>query len=97
MLGFIYRGVPPQSSPVYFYFFLRCLRADPAIDLVVLLVLPLFKALLAFFATLFDVLAIVKSFSCEGGNRTPDLKVMSLPSYRCSISRCLFYKDKDKL
>ena len=31
---------------------------------------------------------------CERGNRTPDLKVMSLPSYRCSISRCLFYKDK---
>ena len=30
---------------------------------------------------------------CERGNRTPDLKVMSLASYRCSISRCLFYKD----
>ena len=33
-------------------------------------------------------------FFCSGrGNRTPDLKVMSLASYRCSISRCLFYKD----
>jgi hypothetical protein len=64
-LGFIYRGVTPQSSPVYLYFLLRCLKAEPARVLVVLLVLLLLKALLAFFATLLDVLgalAIVKSF-----------------------------------
>lgn len=30
---------------------------------------------------------------CERGNRTPDPKVMSLVSYRCSISRCFFNKD----
>ena len=97
LLGFIYRGVTPQSSPVYLYFVLRCLNAEPARVFVVLLVFLLLKALLAFFATLFDVLgalAIVQSFSCERGNRTPDLKVMSLPSYRCSISRCLFHKGK---
>ena len=76
-----------------FYFLLRCLSAEPATDLYAFVVLLLLKALLAFLATLLDVLAIVKSFSCERGNRTPDLKVMSLPSYRCSISRCMFYKD----
>ncbi len=65
LLGFIDSGVSPPSSPVYLYFLLRCLKADPARVFVVLLVLLLLKALLAFFATLFDVLgalAIVKSF-----------------------------------
>ena len=47
-------------------------------DFVVLLVLPLLKALLAFLATLLDVLAIVESFSCKGGTRTPDLRVIGI-------------------
>ena len=83
------------NQPIY-YFLLLCLKAEPARVFVVLLDFLLLKALLAFFATLLDVLgalAIVQSFGCERGNRTPGLKVMSLPSYRCSISRCLFYKD----
>lgn len=95
-MDFIYRGVTPQSSLVYLYFFLRCLKVLPARVFVVLLVFLLFNALLATLPTFFEVLgalAIVQSFSCERGIRTPDLKVMSLPSYRCSISRCLFYKD----
>ncbi len=64
-MRFIDSGVPPPSSPVYLYFLLRCLNAEPARVLVVLLVLLLLKALPAFFATLLDVLgalAIVKSF-----------------------------------
>ena len=52
-------------SQNYLYLLLRCLNADPAIDFVVLLVLPLFSALLAFLATLLDVLAIIICFSCE--------------------------------
>jgi hypothetical protein len=97
LLGFIYRGVTPQSSPVYLYFVLRCLNAEPARVFVVLLVFLLLKALLAFFATLFDVLgalAIVQSFCCSGLNRTTDLWVMSPSSYLCSTLRCFFYKDK---
>ena len=96
-MRFIDSGVSPPSSPVYLYFLLRCLKEHPARVFVVLLVFLLFNALLATLPTLFEVLgtlAIVESFSSERGNRTPDLKVMSLPSYRCSISRCLFYKDK---
>jgi len=44
------------------YFLLRCLKAEPATDLYAFVVLLLLKALLAFLATLLDVLAIVKSF-----------------------------------
>ena len=89
-----YSLAPLNPNQPIFYFLLRCLKAEPARVFVVLLDFLLFKALLALFATLLDVLAIVQSFSSERGNRTPDLKVMSLPSYRCSISRCLFHKGK---
>ena len=93
LLGLINSGVPPPSSPAFFYFLLRWRSAEPATDLYAFVVFLLLKALLAFLATLLDVLAIVKSFCCEGRNRTYDLKVMSLPSYLCSTSR---YINKDK-
>ena len=31
-------------------------------------------------------------FGSGGGNRTPDLKVMSLASYLCSTPQCIWYK-----
>ena len=58
----IHRVINPMF---YLYFLLRCLNADPANVFVVELVFLLLKALLAFFATLFEVLgalAIVQSF-----------------------------------
>ena len=69
--------IPWGSTTVftwYLYFLLRCLSAEPASVFVVLLVFLLLKALLAFLATLLDVLgafAIVKSFSCCAWKSNP--------------------------
>ena len=37
------------------------------------------------------------SLSCEGRDRTYDLRVMSPTSYRCSTSRCIFNRNQDDL
>ena len=34
-------------------------------------------------------------FGSGGGNRTPDLQVMSLASYLCSTPQCILYKRQD--
>ena len=73
-MDFIYRGVTPQSSLVYLYFFLRCLKVLPARVFVVLLVFLLFNALLATLPTLFEVLgalAIVQSLVAGEGLEPP--------------------------
>jgi hypothetical protein len=74
-LRFIDSGVSPPSSSVYFYFFLRWRKAEPAKVFVVLLVLPLLSALLALLATLFDVLGafaiVLLSFVAREGIEPP--------------------------
>jgi hypothetical protein len=57
-----YSLAPLNPNQPIFYFLLRCLKAEPARVFVVLLDFLLLKALLAFFATLLDVLGALAIF-----------------------------------